>query len=73
MKFRKEIKTILLLVFFFAAANGFAQGPEDVDEGTAGDGSLNPAPIGDYVLPMLLLGIGTAYVLLKKKATAKSL
>ena len=73
MNFRKEIKTILLLVFFFAAAHGFAQGPDEVDEGTGGDGSLNPAPIGDYIVPMLLLGVATAFVLLKKREAAKSL
>jgi hypothetical protein len=72
MKFRKEIKTILLLVFFFAAANGFAQ-IDEPDEGTGGDGTLDPAPIGDYILPMLLLGIGTAFVLLKRREAAKSL
>ena len=72
MNFRKEIKTILLLVFFLAAAPGFAQ-IDEPDEGTGGDGSLNPAPIGDYIVPMLLLGVATAFVLLKNREAAKSL
>ena len=72
MNFRKEIKTLLLLVFFLAAANGFAQ-VDEPDEGTTGDGALNPAPIGDYIVPMLLLGVVTAFVLLRRRSAVKPL
>ena len=66
------IKTILTLVCFLAITTAFAQ-PAEVPGG--GDGIGDPmepvAPIGDYVLPMLVLGVATAYVLLRKKAAVQ--
>lgn len=68
MNFRKNIKTFLLVVLFFITFQGFAQGPSEPDEGTGGDGDLNPAPIENYIIPMLLLGVVTAFVLLKPRS-----
>jgi hypothetical protein len=72
MKSNRTTKTILTLICFLALSSVFAQGPADPDP-TADDpgADLNPAPIGDYVLPMLILGVVTAFVLLKKKVSAQ--
>ncbi len=72
MKLNKITKTLLTLVFFFSLSSAFAQLPEDPgDDVDPGDAPLDPAPIGDYILPMLVVGVASAYILLKKKATAK--
>ena len=72
MKLNKITKIVFTLVFFFGVSSVFAQFPEDPgDEVDPGDAPLDPAPIGDYILPMLVLGVATAYILLKKKALAK--
>ena len=50
----------------------FAQLPEDPDPDPDGPSEpLDPAPIGDYLIPMFIVGIATAFILLKKKAPAK--
>ena len=68
MKITKISKALLTLVFLFSFSGVFAQLPEDPDPDVDGPGDdLNPAPIGDYMAPMLILGIATAYVLLRKK------
>jgi hypothetical protein len=71
MKSNKVTKIILTLAFFFSVSALFAQ-PADPDP-VPDDPSdpLDPAPIGDYLLPMLVLGIATAFILLKKKAPAQ--
>lgn len=63
------IKTLYTLALFFTFVTGFAQTPVEPDP-TLDDPAdpLNPAPIGDYLVPMFILGIATAYVLLRKKA-----
>lgn len=68
MKKKNSRKIFLTIALFFAMSVTYAQLPSDVDEDPddATD-PLNPAPIGDYIVPMLLLGIATAYVLLRKK------
>ena len=76
MKLNKVIKIVLTLVLFLAVSSGFAQGPADVpDPGGTEDTPGSPlepgAPIADYILPMLVVGIATAYVMLRKKATAQ--
>jgi hypothetical protein len=72
MNYRKIIKTMLPFVFFFVVSFAYAQADpnEDPDDQNA---PLDAAPIGDYIVPMLLLGIATAFVLLKKRAAAKPL
>lgn len=66
------IKTILTLVCFLAITTAFAQ-PAEVPGGgdNPGDPMEPVAPIGDYVLTMLVLGVATAYVLLRKKAAVQ--
>jgi hypothetical protein len=72
MKLNKVTKTLLTLVFFFTVSGVFAQLPEDPDDDVDPiDAPLDPAPISDYLIPMLVLGVATAFVLLKKQATAK--
>ena len=72
MKLNNVIKTILTLVLFMFVTGAFAQPGEVPDPGGSGDDGnppLNPgAPISDYILPMLVVGIATAYVLLRKKS-----
>jgi hypothetical protein len=69
IKINKIVKIILPFVFLFVVSIASAQ----VDEGLEDlDGApLQPLPIKDYVIPMLLLGITTAFVLLRKKAVHK--
>jgi hypothetical protein len=74
MKLNKMIKTILTLVLFLAVSTAFAQPIEEPDpdgSGDSGNPPLDPAPIGDYMIPMLVLGIATAFVLLRKKTTTQ--
>ena len=72
MKWNKMIKTLVPFVFFFVLTNAFAQdadeAPDDTDEE---DALLNPAPISDYIIPMLIIGVATAFILLKKKTPEK--
>jgi hypothetical protein len=73
MKSNKIVKLLLPFIFLFVVSITSAQGP--IDEGLTDeddDGApLNPLPIEDYVIPMLLLGIATAFVLLRKKTVHK--
>jgi hypothetical protein len=72
MKLNKVTKTLLTLVFFFTVSGVFAQLPEDPDDDVDPiDAPLDPAPISDYLIPMLVLGVATAFVLLKRKVPAK--
>ena len=72
MKLNEVTKTLLTLAFFFTVSGVFAQLPEEPDNGVDPvDAPLNPAPISDYLIPMLVLGVATAFILLKKKAPAK--
>ena len=74
MKLNKVIKTILTLVLFLSLSSAFAQPGGEPDAGGSednGGSQLDPAPIGDYILPMLILGVATAYVLLRKKSAAQ--
>ena len=72
MKFNNLSKTILTLVFFFTVSGVFAQLPEEPGEDPDdNDAPLDPAPISDYLIPMLMVGVATAFILLKKKAPAK--
>lgn len=67
MKYNSLTKTVLVFVFFFFVGSIAAQpgGPdEDPDSEEA---PLDPVPIGDYVIPMFIVGVATAFVLLKKR------
>ncbi len=74
MKFNNIIKTILAVVLFMVVTNTFAQPGSEPDAGGNEDNSESPlepgASIADFILPMLMLGVATAYVLLRKKATS---
>ena len=66
------IKTFFTLALFFSFASGFAQEPVDPDPTLDNPGDpLNPTPIGDYMIPMFILGMATAFVLMRKKTTTK--
>lgn len=70
MKLNRKIKTVLTLVLFLAVSTVFAQVPTEGDESEEPLGSpLDPTPISDYLLPMLVIGVATAFILLKKKTT----
>jgi hypothetical protein len=62
---KTTIKTLVILFLLFSTTLIFAQDPFDPgqDPGAA-------APISDYLLPMLLLGITLSFFLLKKKNKA---
>lgn len=70
MKLNNISSSILILVFAFSISSTAAQSPEEPDgvEDSA-DADLNPAPISDYLIPMLVLGIVTAFILLNRKET----
>ena len=53
-------------------SSAFAQFPEDPDDNVdLEDADLDPAPINDYLIPMLVLGAATAFILIKKKMPAR--
>lgn len=54
----------LLLVFTLPSYAQFDNPDEDED---GEDAPLDPAPIDDYLVPMLLLGVATGYYLIRKK------
>ena len=73
---RNNIKTIVLsftlsiysLTTFAANSSGEEDFITMVDP--SDPGSDPGAPIGDYIIPMLLLGIATSFYLFKKRKTA---
>lgn len=70
MKSNKVVKTIIPFVFLFlfnmpCYAQQLGEDPDDTEDGE--DAELNPVPIEDYIVPMLVLGIATAFILLRKK------
>jgi len=66
MKSNKVTKVILTLAFFFSVSGMFAN-PDNPNEIPDDSSAPLNAPIGDYIIPMLLLGMATAFVLLRKK------
>ena len=67
MKSNTVIKTILIVVFFFFVGSISAQPVDPDDEWDPEDAPLNPVPISDYILPMLVVGVATAFFVLRKK------
>lgn len=59
----KNIKT-LLIVLMLAAGLQNANAQEDFDDDTQ---DVPSAPINDYIIPMLLIGVYLGYRLLKSK------
>ena len=65
----KAIKTIVFCVMIVSSINAIAQ-PGDDDASTIIGNLENPdttAPISEYIIPMLLIGIVIGYRLLKQK------
>ena len=72
MKLNTTTKLVVALMFFFSVSGAFAQFPEDPDDNVdLEDADLDPAPINDYLIPMLVLGAATAFILIKKKMPAR--
>jgi hypothetical protein len=71
MKSNKIVKLILPFIFLFVVSIASAQVDEGLEDPDGDGAPLNPLPIEDYVIPMLLLGIATAFVLLRKKTVHK--
>lgn len=67
----KLIKTIITFIFFLTITNAFAQPMQAPEDDDAATDALEPAPIADFILPMLMLGVATAYVLLRKKVKSQ--
>jgi hypothetical protein len=63
---KNTIKSIAITLFLFISPIIFAQDPTPVDPGV--DPGI--APINDFIIPMLVLGITLGFVLFKKKKTA---
>jgi len=61
---KTSIKSIVLTFLLFSNSLVFAEDP--LDPGT--DPGI--APINDYIIPMIVLGIVLSFFLLKKKKTA---
>lgn len=72
MNFNKLSTCIVILLFCLGTATAVAQPEQPDGDPDDENADLNPAPIGDYMLPMLLLGVATAYILLRKKPIAKT-
>ncbi len=62
------LKTLLMMMMFFHCSLPVMAQFDDPDEEEDEDGyPLNPAPIDDYIVPMLVLGIAAGYYLIKRK------
>lgn len=63
------IKKIIVfcLITLSSSLNSFAQAIEDITGTLESD---DTAPIGDFIIPMLILGIALSFYLLKKRKTA---
>lgn len=67
MTINRLTKIALTVLFFFGINSASAQFPEDPDPNPDPENEpLNPAPISDYLIPMLVIGVATAFILLKK-------
>ena len=63
----KAIKTIVFCLAILSSRNGIAQQPGIEDAISNLEGTDAAAPISDYIIPMLLIGIVIGYRLLKQK------
>jgi hypothetical protein len=62
----KAINTVVFCLILLSNLNGIAQEAPGDQNGT-GDLETPDAPINDYIIPMLLIGIVIGYRLLKQK------
>ncbi len=60
-------KIIVFCLITLSSLNSFAQSIEDITGTLESD---DTAPIGDFIIPMLLFGIALSFYLLKKRKTA---
>jgi hypothetical protein len=65
---RKTINTLFILFLILTGSGVFAQDPSSPGE----DPGLEAAPINNFIIPMLLLGIVLGYRLLSKVSKVKS-
>jgi len=70
MKISSTLKTLYILALFFCINSTFATPGEGDSNEDSGGAPLEPsaAPIDDYLIPMLIMGAVTAFVLLRKKS-----
>lgn len=62
---KKSLMVMVVVALFSFSA--YAQA--DPDENEDGENELlNPTPINDYILPMLVVGVASGYYLIKKKS-----
>jgi hypothetical protein len=70
MKLKSTLNVLYILALFFCINSTFANPGEGDPTTDPGGAPLNPAdqaPIDDYLVPMLIMGTITAFVLLRKK------
>ena len=67
MKISSTLKILYILALFFCINSTFAT-PGEGDPAPDSEGAtLDPAPIDDYLIPMLIMGAVTAFVLLRRR------
>ena len=72
MKLTKLTKPFLMLAFFFAVSGVCAQPTDPEQDPDDENAPLDPAPISDYLIPMLVVGVATAFVLIKRQAPTRA-
>jgi hypothetical protein len=61
-------KIIVFCLITLSSLNSFAQ--PGIEDEINGNLESTDAPIGDFIIPMLILGIALSFYLLKKRKTA---
>ena len=72
MKLTKLTKPFLMLAFFFVVSGVCAQPTDPEQDPDDENAPLDPAPISDYLIPMLVVGVATAFVLIKRQAPTRA-
>ena len=72
----KVIKTVVFCLIFLSSLNGIAQDSPGSQDSSGTPGNLENAdpvaPINDYIVPMLLLGVVIGFILQKKNTNVAS-